>query len=61
MTLKILLVILLLIVIDILGGCSLGLYVRIGPQKAKKVSLVIDGQESDPNIPKGLISVGLLK
>ncbi len=44
----------------LLSGCAFVLYGRIGPQKAKKIQVVIEGQEADPNIPKGLIGIKLL-
>ncbi len=44
----------------LLSGCAVVCYVRIGPQKAKKIKVVIEGQEAEPNIPEGLIDIGLL-
>ncbi len=44
----------------LLSGCAGIFYVRIGPQSIKKVTIILEEQEADPNIPKGLVSVGLI-
>ncbi len=61
LTLVIISFILMLAISHVLVGCRLALYVGIGPQKFDKAQFSIEGQEADPNIPPGLIDVGLLK
>ena len=58
---KLSLICLLVIVVLAFNGCSFICYARFGPQKLKKVQVTLEGQEADPNIPKGLIDVGILK
>ena len=43
-----------------LTGCATIAYIRIGPQKVKRVTIIMEEQEADPNIPSGLIKVGAL-
>ena len=46
-----------------LAGCSVHFYARVGPQKVKKVTVIIEDQESDPNaaeIAKALVGAALL-
>ncbi len=45
----------------LLSGCAAVCYIRIGPQKAKQIQVTIEGQEADPNIPEGMIDVGVIK
>ena len=52
--------ILIVVLLVLLSGCRALLYVCIGPQKSKKVEITVEGQAADPNIPEGLINVGLL-
>jgi len=56
---NVLLVILIALVFSPLLGCRLGLYVGIGPQQFDKVSIEIEGQKADPNIPEGLFDIGV--
>lgn len=44
----------------LLAGCSAVCYIRFGPQKLGKVQVLIEGQEADPNFPKGVIGVKVL-
>lgn len=48
------------VLLVLLSGCAVVCYVRIGPQKAKKIKVVIEGQEADPNIPKGMFDVDVV-
>jgi len=42
-----------------LGGCRLIIYGAIGEQSIEKLKLEMIGQKADPNIPSGLINVGV--
>ncbi len=42
------------------SGCAFVCYGRVGKSKAKKVSVVIDELEADPNIA-GLFDIGMFK
>jgi hypothetical protein len=41
----------------LLSGCSIAIYGRIGNQELDNVTLSLEKQRSDPNIPVGLIDV----
>ncbi len=52
--------IMLCIMIMFLSGCRVMLYIAIGPQSVKRMTINMEGQKADPNIPQGLIKVGLI-
>ncbi len=48
------------IILGFLSGCAVIAYVRIGPQKVKKVTIILEEQEADPNIAEAMIKVGAI-
>ena len=41
----------LLLLLVLLSGCAGIGYIRIGPQKMKRVIVILEEQEADPNVP----------
>ncbi len=43
-----------------MGGCRCIFYLALGHQKINELNVSLKGQEADPNIPAGLVKVGVI-